>query len=345
MSYKDVYKMSDEKVRTLIFDQLYDMDELRRKELIERCVSVLGFTPEQLREGGTTSPVIMAKSRIGMILSACMKSGYITESESGRLQLVGTGKHIISRERARDYVISILENGNMLTKQEIFAQAEKDFGTDRTPDRRDDNDLRSVIGKVLVRLEEEHHIKKTRSGYRLNNDRGYPNTEMGSCLRQAAHGGDLKECFLEAVHIRGGEWFEIYCVDLLDNYYRAIGKKVLCAQVTGGSDDGGIDGVIRTEDWLGYRETILMQMKNRYAVMTAKDIREFYGAVCAENGTRGVFITVSEYHREAQKLLDKVDNLIGIDGAKLFEIACQCGMGIVSRDGKLALDEHMFLDD
>lgn len=345
MGYKDVYKMSDEKVRRLIFDQLYDKDDLRRKELIEHCVSVLGFTPEQLHEGGTTSPVIMAKSRIGMILSACMKSGYIIESESGRLQLVGTGKHVISRERARDYIISVLENGNMLTKQEIFAQAEKDFGTDKTPDRKDDNDLRSVLGKVLVRLEEEHHIKKTRSGYRLNNDRSYPNTEMGSCLRQAAHGGDLKECFLEAVHIRGGEWFEIYCVDLLDNYYRAIGKKVLSACVTGGSDDGGIDGIIRTEDWLGYRETILMQMKNRYAIMTAKDIREFYGAVCAEQGTRGVFITVSAYHREAQRLLDKVDNLIGIDGAKLFEIACQCGKGIVKKDGKIALDEHMFLDD
>lgn len=344
MAYKDVHKMSEEQIRSMLFDQLYAEPDLRRKELIERCISRLGFTVGQLRESGTGSPVIRAKSRIGMILSACIKSGYIVESETGKLQLIGNGKHVISREKAKDYVISLLEESGVMSKNQIFLQAEKDFGTDRTPDKKDDNDLRSVIGKVLVRLEEEKHIIKNRSGYRLSLDTSYPNTEMGSCLRDAAHGGDLKECFLRAVHIKGGEWFEVYCVDLLDSYNRASGKTVISAAVTGGSDDGGIDGVIKTEDWLGYRETILMQMKNRHAIMTSKDVREFYGAVCAEQGTRGVFITISEFHREARKLLDKVDNLIGIDGDKLFNIACQCKKGIVTKDGRQALDDDMFLD-
>lgn len=118
---------------------------------------------------------------------------------------------------------------------------------------------------------------------------------------------DLRTCFLEAVHTKGGEWFEVYCVDLLRRYYVLTGKVVDEGAVTGGSDDGGIDGVIHTQDDLGYRETVLMQMKNRHAVMTSKDVREFYGAVCAENGSRGIFITLSSFHPDAQKLLDKVD--------------------------------------
>lgn len=343
MPYKNVYDMSDSQIINMLLQQLRSTPDLRRKELIEHCVSKLGFNTEELLDTSVSSPVVRAKSRIGMVLSGCIKSGYISESESGKMQCTGREGRVISREAARDYVIALLEHSGPMPKGKIYAQAEKDFGTDKTPDRKDDNDLRSVLGKVISRLEDEKHIVRTNNGYRLALDRRYPNTEMGSCLRRAAHGGDIEECFLDAVHIKGGEWFEVYCVELLDNYYRSSGKTVLTAAVTGGSDDGGIDGVIKTEDWLGYRETILMQMKNRRAIMSPKDIREFYGAVCAEKGSRGVFITISQFHREALKLIDRVDNLIGIDGSKLFKIACQCSHGIVYNNGLPALDEKMFL--
>lgn len=102
--------------------------------------------------------------------------------------------------------------------------------------------------------------------------------------------------------------------------------------------------MIHTTDDLGYRETILMQMKNRHAVMTAKDVREFYGAVCAENGSRGIFITLSSFHPGAQKLLDKVDNLTGVNGDKLFEIAKRCRLGLVEKDGRLCIDEELLLN-
>ena len=174
--------------------------------------------------------------------------------------------------------------------------------------------------------------------------RSRPATELGGWLRQAAEGGDVKRCFLEAVHTKGGEWFESYCVRLLREYYLSEGKTVDEGFVTGGSDDGGIDGMIHTTDDLGYRETILMQMKNRHAVMTAKDVREFYGAVCAENGSRGIFITLSSFHPEAQKLLDKVDNLTGVNGDKLFEIAKRCRLGLVEKDGRLCIDEELLLN-
>ena len=131
---------------------------------------------------------------------------------------------------------------------------------------------------------------------------------------------------------------------LLRAYYLSEGKLVDEGFVTGGSDDGGIDGVIHTTDDLGYRETVLMQMKNRHAVMTAKDVREFYGAVCAENGSRGIFITLSSFHPEAQKLLDKVDNLTGVNGEKLFEIARRCKLGLLEKSGRLCIDEALLLN-
>lgn len=148
----------------------------------------------------------------------------------------------------RDFVLAELKKDGLLGKQAIFARAEHHFGTDKTASKADDNALRSITGRVLLELEREQHILKTSRGYRLADDAGYPGTELGSWLRQAAEGGDLRTCFLEAVHTKGGEWFEVYCVDLLRRYYVLTGKVVDEGAVTGGSDDGGIDGVIHTQD-------------------------------------------------------------------------------------------------
>jgi len=65
--------------------------------------------------------------------------------------------------------------------------------------------------------------------------------------------------------VKGGEWLESYAVRLLAEYCRQCGKTVTAAYVTGGSDDGGLDGVLETTDWLGFRERILMQMKKEQA--------------------------------------------------------------------------------
>ncbi|MDD7771846.1 MAG: hypothetical protein PT958_03650, partial [Firmicutes bacterium] len=53
---------------------------------------------------------------------------------------------------------------------------------------------------------------------------------------------------------------------------------------------------------------------------------------------------VSTFHSEARKLLDKVDNLIGIDGKLLFRIAADCGYGVIQTPQGLRLDDSLFLD-
>ena len=46
---------------------------------------------------------------------------------------------------------------------------------------------------------------------------------------------------------------------------------------------------------------------------------------------------------EAQKLLDKVDNLTGMDGDKLFEIAKKCRYGLTEQDGRWRIDDALLL--
>ena len=337
-------KRTDEQLQELLLRKLSKAGRLRRKQLIEAGIAALGMERGADADLSPGAPLTMMKSRLGMVLTGLIHAGSIREDEAGYLQLERAQDIEFAPAAIRAFIIRTLEERGLLGKQELYRLAEIHFGTDRTATKQDDNALRSVMGRCLVEMEKERAVVKTTRGYRPGAPGDYPATELGGYLRQAAEGGDLKRCFLEAIHTKGGEWFESYCVRLLRAYYLSEGKLVDEGFVTGGSDDGGIDGVIHTTDDLGYRETVLMQMKNRHAVMTAKDVREFYGAVCAENGSRGIFITLSSFHPEAQKLLDKVDNLTGVNGDKLFEIARRCKLGLLEKNGRLCIDEALLLN-
>ena len=151
----------------------------------------------------------------------------------------------------------------------------------------------------------------------------------------------LKADFIARIHARGGEFFENYLVTLLSKYYKRHGYTVEEAYVTGGSADGGIDGVIKTVDGLGFRETVMIQTKNRIELSSETDVRGFYGAVCASGGTRGIFVSASDFHSTARDFLLGVDNCVGINGRKLFSLAVECSYGIKKSGGKLTVDERI----
>lgn len=69
----------------------------------------------------------------------------------------------------------------------------------------------------------------------------------------------------------------------------------------------------------------------------------FTARLCAETARAGIFITLSSFHPDAQKLLDKVDNLTGMDGDKLFEIAKKCRYGLTEQDGRWRIDDALLL--
>ena len=128
---------------------------------------------------------------------------------------------------------------------------------------------------------------------------------------------------------------------LLEKYVTLCGKKVIYNSTTGGSDDGGIDGILKTEDSLGFRETIMVQTKNRSEPTTETTARGFYGAVCAAQGSRGIFATSSDFHPHAKAFFESLDDCVGIDGNKLFEMAIKTHYGIKKIGSELALDEKI----
>jgi len=95
--------------------------------------------------------------------------------------------------------------------------------------------------------------------------------------------------------------------------------------------DGGIDGVIN-EDPLGL-DTIYLQAK-RYTDNSVgrPDIQAFVGALEMKRARKGVFITTSQFSKEAREYCQMIEKkVVLIDGIKLAELMIQYGLGVSTK--------------
>ena len=175
-----------------------------------------------------------------------------------------------------------------------------------------------------------------------------------------ASGNKLKETFLKKIRALGGKYFEYYSIYLLERYSLKNGRRVEGFKISGGENDGGIDGEIEVSDRIGFRETIYIQAKNWKPIYGKEDswvigetaLREFIGAVAyrqAKEGKqhcRGIFITTSYFTAGSKEMLQEMsDKFVGYDGDDLFEAAKECSFGLIEKDGEWQLDERLLAGD
>jgi hypothetical protein len=259
--------------------------------------------------------------------------GFIQKEPSG-LYFKAEEKDVLIRiEECEKEILDIIKT-KPKTKQQIKDSLVSFFGTDITLTQRDDNKLFTYMGQLLKRLTADGILDFDGATYSIAPEKSAYIENRQEVLR-------LKNAFLKKLHSRGGEFFEYYFMNLIAKYLALKGKTVVESHVTGGSADGGIDGIARTIDSLGFRETIMVQTKNRIDISTETDVRGFYGAVCAQQGSRGIFATSSDFHPMAVKFLDSIDNCVGVNGDKIFSMATETGYGITSNSGKLTIDNEI----
>ena len=169
--------------------------------------------------------------------------------------------------------------------------------------------------------------------------------------------GKLKETFLKKIRALGGKYFEYFSIYLLERYSLRNGRRVDGFRVSGGENDGGIDGELEVTDRIGFKETIYVQAKNWKPIYGKEDswvigetnLREFIGAVAyrqAKEGKqrcRGIFITTSYFTAGSKEILSQMsDQFVGYDGDDLFETAKECSFGLMQENGEWKLDERLF---
>ena len=100
------------------------------------------------------------------------------------------------------------------------------------------------------------------------------------------------------------------------------------AEAVGRSSDGGIDGIIK-EDRFGF-DVIYVQAKRwQTRAIGRSDIQKFAGALQAQRARKGIFITTSNFSKEAKKYVQTIDPKIElIDGEQLAELMIEHNVGV-----------------
>ena len=304
-----------------------------RRALISGCITRFGLSASELADTRAGSRANKLRSKIGSVINEMEDRGLIARDTGDEYYLTTERPVVIRVERCEREMIRALSEGAK-TKAQLRDVMRTAFGTDKTASTRDDDTLSTYMGQILKKLVASGILEQDGVMYTLSERATAHSDNINELLR-------LKSEFIQRLYTRGGEFFENYFMTLLGKYAKKRGYKVIECYVTGGSSDGGIDGVMITEDSLGFRETTMVQTKNRTDMPDETDVRGFYGAVCAKRGTRGIYVTTADFHAGATAFLDPLDDCVGVNGTKIFELALECSYGVKKQGDRLTVDEKI----
>jgi restriction system protein len=98
-------------------------------------------------------------------------------------------------------------------------------------------------------------------------------------------------------------------------------------QATRYTNDEGIDGIIK-EDKLGL-DVIYIQAKRWEGTVSRPEIQKFVGALAGQKAKKGVFITTSNFSKEAASYATQMDaKIVLIDGEKLAQYMIDYNLGV-----------------
>jgi len=122
--------------------------------------------------------------------------------------------------------------------------------------------------------------------------------------------------------------FENIVVDLLVKMGYG-GSRKDAGKAIGRSGDEGIDGIIK-EDHLGL-DSIYIQAKRWEPTVGRPEIQKFAGALQGQRARKGIFITTSEFSKEAQDYVSRIDTkIVLVDGKALAGLMIDFGVGVTS---------------
>lgn len=108
------------------------------------------------------------------------------------------------------------------------------------------------------------------------------------------------------------------------------GSQPEAAQRVGQSGDGGIDGIIN-EDRLGL-DVVYIQAKRWESNVGARDIRDFAGGLEERRASKGIFITTSDFTRDASEVVTRIGKrVVLINGTRLAQLMIEFNVGVVPR--------------
>ena len=155
----------------------------------------------------------------------------------------------------------------------------------------------------------------------------------------------LASDIIQAIKDCSHQFFERLVIDILVKMGYG-GSRKEAGQAVGQAGDGGIDGIIK-EDKLGL-DIIFIQAKRWEGTVGRPEIQKFAGALQGQRARKGIFITTSNFTKDALEYVNNIESkIILIDGQRLAELMIEHNVGvspIASYEIK-KIDSDYFIED
>ena len=279
-----------------ILKTLSDGKEWNKKDIFESVAKILNLSEEEKNERIPSGPLKYQK-RMELSFFYLVKAGLIERTKLANLLITEEGRKLLKENPP------IIDN-NFLQKRYVqYAEWLKSYRHEYQGPK--DNYPRQTEGIV---------------------DCGSitPEEEIDQAFRDLRE--NLVDELLETVKRVDPSFFEKLVIDLLLKMGYG-GSRAEAGRVVGKTGDGGIDGVI-DEDKLGL-DKIYIQAKRWENTVGRPIVQAFVGSLAGNHSKKGIFITTSDFTKDAREYIEKIDSRISlVDGRKLVELMIDHGLGV-----------------
>ncbi len=285
-----------------------DGQEHQLKDAVQQLAQEFNLTDEELNEFLPSGQQPVFINRIGWARTYLKKAGLFSSPRRGYFQITSRGQTVL-REAPRQINVKYLERFPEFLE---FKSARKDSSEEGLPE------VESVPGQT------PHEALET-AYERLR-------SELAAEILQTLKSSDPT-------------LFENIVVELLVKMGYG-GSRKDAGRAIGRTGDEGIDGIIK-EDHLGL-DNIYIQAKRWESTVGRPELQKFAGALQGQRARKGIFITTSEFSKEAHEYVSRIDSkIVLIDGKALSRLMIDFGVGVTtvaSYDVK-KIDSDYFTDN
>jgi restriction system protein len=263
------------------------------KDAAQTLAKEFGLTEEELNEFLPSGQQPVFINRIGWARTYLKKAGLLLSPRRGYFQITGRGRTVL-QEAPREINVKYLE---------------------RFPE---------FLEFKSARREPEENL-----GARVEND-GAAEQTPHEALETAYERlrAELAAEILQMLQASDPTLFESIVVELLVKMGYG-GSRKDAGRAIGRSGDEGIDGIIK-EDHLGL-DNIYVQAKRWEATVGRPEIQKFAGALQGQRARKGIFITTSDFSKDAHDYVSRIDSkIVLIDGKTLSRLMIDFGVGVTS---------------
>ena len=268
-----------------------DQKEHKFQEAVETLAEEFCLSKEDRNEFLPSGGQLVFHNRVGWARSYLKQAGLLESPNRGYFKITEQGLKLLA-ENPPKINVSVLERYSEFLE---FRNRKKDKSTSNEK------------GDAIVGPSSETPEDSLAGAYRT--------------LRK-----NLEDEILISVMDSSSSFFERLVVDLLVRMGYG-GNRQDAGRALGKSGDGGIDGIIN-EDRLGL-DVIYIQAKCWEGTIGRPEIQKFAGALQGKRARKGVFITTSNFSKEAIEYASMIESkIILIDGERLATLMVEHNVGV-----------------